>query len=65
MRFPNNFNVTHCVNAIATYTLKDFTISAGVNTILDYPIPQRLIRELFQTPITGHRYNTTALTTKH
>ena len=29
--FPNNFNVTHCVNAIATYTLKDFTISAGTN----------------------------------
>ena len=31
LRFPNNFNVTHCVNAIATYTLKDFTVSAGVN----------------------------------
>ena len=30
-RFPNNFNVTHCVNAIATYTFKEVTISAGAN----------------------------------
>lgn len=29
--FPTNFNVTHCVNATATYTLKDLTISAGAN----------------------------------
>ena len=49
VRFPNNFNVTHCVNAIATYTLKNVTISAGAiyHSGLPYTTPRN------QTAITN------------
>jgi hypothetical protein len=52
--FPTNFNVTHCVNAIATYTLKDLTISAGANLHsglpFTSPIDQNAISETTNGP---------------